>query len=70
LIGVTAPAVNQLTEAGLALIYSAVGSQAFSTILFESTFKHDIYALNSSYVKSANKFKPTWLVASGSALNL
>jgi len=52
LIGVTAPAVTQLTEAGLALIYSSVGVKTGPEI--SDGVKHVIYALNSADVKSAN----------------
>jgi len=52
LIGVTAPAVTQLTDAGLALIYSSVGTHVDDGV--SDLDKHVIYSLNSADVKSAN----------------
>jgi hypothetical protein len=54
LIGVTAPAVTQLTEVGTALIYSSVGVKTgLVELLFDLT-KQLIYSENSACVKSAN----------------
>jgi len=56
LIGVTAPAVNQLTVAG--------GASTFETgatvLLVETPIKHPIYSENSYVFKSANLFNPTY----------
>jgi len=60
LIGVTAPVVNQFTEAGNASIYSAVGVNVFGDDApAEAVFKHEICSENSAVVISANSFKPT-----------
>jgi hypothetical protein len=53
LIGVTAPAVTQLTDVGKALICSSVGSKTLAD-WDELPFKQLIYSENSWVFKSAN----------------
>jgi len=68
LIGVTAPAVTQSTEAGKASAStdSDDSTSVASIVSFNETNKHPIFSLNSYWAKSAYWFKPTVDVCSDS----
>jgi len=66
LIGVTAPAVTQLTVAGKAEA-SPTGANSPLTYCPALVSKHEMCSEHSAYVISANPFNPTVDVAVGSA---